>query len=504
MSQKSLTTALIFVLCSALIAFAYIARKPLCIDSKVVEKIDRVTVEVAAEAYRCGLGRHVSYDESLALKLPDLGRRLAQLERFFDDLSSIQQRVHISIYQGERDNFYKIQDHHILIGEKLVHQSDILERAILKIWLREKISASVLLLPTFENLFEDLFYFAAMGNRMQTKSRWPFALKNLKSYCRSTYMAPEHIATCSQLSSEDLQSDQEIVLHSLRPLLAESLLSGYSQLKADQKLQILRGVLKLSSEWKTNKKEIRVSSAKMHEQVYLAAQEIETVLENLSHWAEGNDNLRQLAQLFEQELSLRGYSQSGSSTYVDYLFIPQDGMEYTKEFIGGLSKTIEGHPQILTTVFSDDRLQFLPSQDWIDQKLFSNLRAHRAIITTCEVPNYSKLVALAQKAEKVLIVHQCLDVENLKFSGYLKSGVEGFAQENPQVSFVQLHMPSLLQAWKGEGENPIPLLMSQNWRSPVFQKLGWQSPRWDEKLKIYKPQSAIEAVEAFRLKPNNL
>ncbi|GIL17547.1 MAG: hypothetical protein BroJett040_12980 [Oligoflexia bacterium] len=502
MSQKTVTSALIFVLCSALIAFAYIARKPLCIDSKIVEKIDRVSVEATSEAYRCGLGHHVPFDEKLYSILPDLARRLSHFERLFEDVSPLKYRIQISLLEGDRDRTYKVQDHHIFLGTKLLQQPGVLEKAVIKVWLQEKIAPAVLAVPTFEGIFEDLYYNAVTGEKTTTQSRWPFVLKNLRSYCRSATLAPEHIATCSQANEGQLQSDLEIVLPSLRPLITESLVSAYSQLNAEERIQLLHGLLAEAQQWKTQKKEIVFSSALMHEQVYLAAQEVEMVLDNLLRWGRDIPTLLKLGQLFEQELGLRGYSQSGAATYVDYIFIPQDGLEFSKEFTTDLSAAADRRPGLMAALFVGNKLQFLPNLETIDQALFSNIRAHRAVLLSCEVPSHDKLLFLAKKSEKLLVVHQCLELEKLKFNGYFSHGIEGFARENPNVSFIQLHMPSLLQAWHSGGANPLPLIMSQNWRDPFFQKLGWQTPRWDQQLKIYKPQSAIEAVEAYRLKPS--
>jgi hypothetical protein len=105
-----------------------------------------------------------------------------------------------------------------------------------------------------------------------------------------------------------------------------------------------------------------------------------------------------------------------------------------------------------------------------------------------------------------LYVYFCGAFSKLKLRNYFYKGYAGFAEDNPDVGFIQIHLPSLLQAWRMRGESPLPALASQNINEsssdPFFAKIGWKKPIWDSSYKMFKTQSVIQAIEAYRPLPN--
>ena len=123
-------------------------KKPLCIDSNIVYKINNIKADITETIYSCNQFKKVPFSIYLYENLNSLEARLYRLEAVLTQLS-INDKYQIAI-----DNINKTQlselNNGIQIGIDLL-ATDRLERALLQLTLKNKLNTSnIIFLETFE------------------------------------------------------------------------------------------------------------------------------------------------------------------------------------------------------------------------------------------------------------------------------------------------------------------------------------------------------------------
>ena len=137
MKSKLVAPLLVIVFFVSLAVFVTLSKRPICIDSRVVERIDRLTDEGMKTAWKCSIGKTVAFDEKFQRFMPEINRQMALVERFFEVAGPLSKPVHITWLEGLNDTI-RIQGAQIFISQKLLLTTDQLSRAVLRLWLREK------------------------------------------------------------------------------------------------------------------------------------------------------------------------------------------------------------------------------------------------------------------------------------------------------------------------------------------------------------------------------
>ena len=94
-------------------------KRPLCIDSRVVERIDRLSNQDSDTIYRCALNKETPYSEYFGQQVRELGSRIQSTERVLESLEPFYKKVQITIME-DHPYLYRIQGHHLYIGPKLL------------------------------------------------------------------------------------------------------------------------------------------------------------------------------------------------------------------------------------------------------------------------------------------------------------------------------------------------------------------------------------------------
>jgi hypothetical protein len=123
---------ILFVLLSVLVLMT---KKPLCIDSKLVYRIDRVSSDGVHEAYSCQANRKVEYDEKLASFIREVSSQTSHLQSLF---SSDFLPVRVTILQGMQ-NVVRVQHDEIFLSQDQLENTTQLQRNLMKIWLRQNL-----------------------------------------------------------------------------------------------------------------------------------------------------------------------------------------------------------------------------------------------------------------------------------------------------------------------------------------------------------------------------
>lgn len=96
-------TALSF-LCFGLLSLFVVqmTRRPLCIESKVVERIDRLGVQGTDTVYRCAVNRETPFSTYFSEQSRDLTYRIQKTERLLESIEPFERKVQLTISESQR------------------------------------------------------------------------------------------------------------------------------------------------------------------------------------------------------------------------------------------------------------------------------------------------------------------------------------------------------------------------------------------------------------------
>jgi hypothetical protein len=114
--------------------------------------------------------------------------------------------------------------------------------------------------------------------------------------------------------------------------------------------------------------------------------------------------------------------------------------------------------------------------------------------------NMKETLNLAERFQRVLVVGNCSQELVRNYEGFVNRGAEGFALQNTSLSFVQLHLPSLVIRKDEIADAPdlFRALETSEGQNPVVQALGWQEIRWHKQMNAYSPRAFVDGIEWFR------
>lgn len=497
------TGILVATLMIFIVVFAYLARRPLCIDSKLVERIDSQSGSQVSTAFRCSLHKHVPYDSTLANLMKDLDRDLHRLERYFEWLGPLQKRISLIIVQGE-GHFFELNDHEIKISESVLRSQGQLEKAFFRIWFRERTNAMVQSQSLIEESLTDFLYYTFSGDldiqvpekglylNQDIEAKWPQVLTNLKGYCQSLWSRLEDQRICGDMGSF---SNDEILPQTLRPLITQALIESYQNLETQNRIDFLKSLSVSLSQLEVNEKDFGMSSFNSPQQNYhQAVSQLENWTYFLNQMKSKSLVSQKLSTLFEISLRRRGFDQNSPYPSLDILIFTDGLRENQKQDV---LKQIENAKEDFIGIESKDSIQMSFLSEPLNLKLLGEVRAKTGVLFHCGSLDSYRMRSLSRKVQKLLYVNSCGD-QKITLSGFLKNGVTSFARQNPKLKFAQLHLPSLMMALpKMSGQNPIYLIGAN--KKDSLKALGWREPSFDESIQAYRAQSAIEIVDWFRL-----
>ena len=502
------TGSLIVVFCVAVIAFAYVSRRPLCIDSKLVEKIDRVTESGTHTAYRCALRKHVPYDGKLKKITRNFGQRLVPVERFLEYLGNFHGRISLTLLKSS-ETYFKIRDHEIYATEELLNSPGQLEKAVMKIWLRDQMQNLALENSLSEEVLSDFLWTTLKGRLdlydpvtrlnlgQEPLTLWPETLKNSAEVCQSPWWAAKSAVICQALRTTK-ESDSQIDLDSMRPLLTQSLNSAYKKIPAAQKIAWLQAFAKNLPHFQLPE------GAEKTTHDFSQAQRV--VGQWISSFRLVDENF---GNLFAHELAYHNFHDLTAMVHFSALIIFD---QTSKEGQDLVEKDLQSFEQShLIGYKNGQQVQFSSHGVSVLLEDLGAWQADKIVMISCGSPQIEKLQDLAVQADRLLFVDLCQNKGNLDVVSYLKEDAQTFAARNKNVNFIEFHLPSLKLALQkvdinaAQKNNWIADLLNENPKdktkkvSILTEALGWQEPIYHSQEKAYRSQSAIEAINWYRM-----
>lgn len=152
-----------------------------------------------------------------------------------------------------------------------------------------------------------------------------------------------------------------------------------------------------------------------------------------------------------------------------------------------------------------DNFFLLPGGTRLSSADLKRIRARAVIWDGCTAPDVQDVVGFPVNTDRALVVENCkAEADVAHYRSFIRYGVEGFALDNPDRKFVQVHRPSLEFAMERgwiRAQSFISGLIGQGRPAEGDRKLGLSEANWNPQMKAYRVLGAVEAVEWFRPSP---
>ncbi|MFN7727957.1 MAG: hypothetical protein ACK5P7_02245 [Bdellovibrio sp.] len=493
---------------TALVALAWVSRPSFCLDSKLVEKVDKVGLGPDQSLPSCFVSRDTSYSGDLAEIKALIEPRLSRLEKELQFFGVEARPIRLSVVDSF-DPLVRVHPSHLIMSRSVLGQNQLFEKAFVLSLLMQKSRTSPHLMNAddvaWAEVFSDLFLAFTQGDLdlrdpvlnqqiawQGPQIEWPLALKTAPAYCQEAWRSMLHLSACEQglLNGEDL-------FVSLRPLIGKALFDGLEKQPLDERVQFFRNTFKDWSSMQIQKYSFGSSVGSPAEQQFAdAASSLENWLKNFKVWGGASPAWKKMARQFNTELQARGFGVDSRALVVDLIVV---GSEDEKEpLLQKLAELALQDPSKKILYLSDKEARLLPDVKPFPRSWLKGLQARQAMLIQCRIPSVERLKTMADTVERLLVVRDCQSPMALEFKVLLTGGLDAFVSANPNMKFVQFHLPSLKSALAKQNLNPIPLLEEKRWASPFFLNIGWEKPEWDKRLKVYRARAAIDAIEMYR------
>jgi hypothetical protein len=510
MNSRWILPFLVASLCVLTLSMVYLSRRPLCIDSKIVERIDRGSESV----FQCSQNHHVPFSIYFNEYLPRIEARVQQVESFLNRIAPMNSRLRLVIVTDKPASFL-IKDNTIYIGEAMLEARGHLEKALLKKWYRENSVNLFAYEGLFEEVFTDFSIYLIKGSLkiedpfrgVQTKlngSRWPQVLKSTQAYCQSPWKRSEHYELCRNTKNRtDLRSDQILEL-SVRPLLVSAWIQAYKGMSFKDQYHFVRLLRELISTDHIPDLPLVRTGGVIPESDPLA--EASEAVKNISYFltssylTQYSEAHRVFITLVANNLGRFGFSESFGGAFFDVLFITDTKILPNSELFQHFLSLSKKNPAVKIALKDKESLWMLPSVYPVQWNSLESLRAERTVYSKCGHYDFKFVWGFANVTDKLMIINGCGD-KKIDMTDYIKDGAEGFGAQNKNVGFIQFHIPSLLMRKDqlSHVENVADLVSRREIDNPVFQSLGWREIKYSEKAGAYQPKSAVDGIEWFKV-----
>ncbi len=512
----------------------YSARRPLCIDSKVVERIDRLGVQSTDLVYRCAVNKDVRFNTYFNENARVISQRIGAVERFLESIEPFKRKMQITILE-DRPYLFRIQDHQIFIGQALFEADGHLEKALAKVWYRERADSFFINQTLMEEVFTDFLVYGSDGalkieNPLSKKEtdfsdfHWPYVIKSAAGYCDSPWKFSEHVSLCAALIAvlkpqEEIQSLKDVVTeYSLRPLLTHAWISSFQTLPFRDQGAFLKGLPRLLRETHSPELPIVLGPAASDISRSDVLSEAASSVKNMNSFISTSQLIHDSAAYksflvgLNYHLRASGFNDKFAEATFDLLFVSEQPLSNKSKIYTQLKELALTHPHLHIALRDSENVWMLPASFPIPLSSLSPYHAQKTVVEKCGAFNFSYVLKFADITEKLLVVDVCrgpsanptigkVADQELKYSQYLLDGVQGFGQQNQGVTFIQFHLPSLVmkQTQLSSLENLYDLVQKHELTNPVFKSLGWQEVKWNESVKAFQPKAFVDGIEWFRV-----
>lgn len=204
--------------------------------------------------------------------------------------------------------------------------------------------------------------------------------------------------------------------------------------------------------------------------------------------------LSSIASLYSE----KNFYNTISSTFFDVIYFKENldwaNLAKDKEY----SKIKKSN---LNIAFSDFKNMVIsPLDKQISNNSFYSFKAKLVLVEFCQKITLGKILDFAKYTDRLILTYNCKSNSYRKLDQLLDKGANGFALQNPDIPFIQFHLPSLMM--KKElldlNKEVFDYVIARDIKNPVYQLFGWRELNWDELSKSYHPKAYVDAISVFR------
>ncbi len=495
-------------------------KKPVCIDSLVVERLDTVStvgvLNTTETAYSCSANVMVPYSKNVIQTEEIVTRKIKNIASVLNSIQNFKKKIHL-IVRYDQPLMFEIKNiatnSQLQIGSSLLNADGHLQRGLIKIWLRENMPKQFIQATLFEESISDLIYYSVNGDlsiedpltSIKTKlgsAQWPQVLKGTEAYCESAWRSSEHFYLCGQLQMQTNEALAGQMLNlSLRPLVTSSLINSYKNLNFRNQQELISHIDQFLQKRDLN-------SEQMIGQILKDPNPLKQGILNVKNFSEvfvasdliAKPEFKQLYSGLTNELQSAGFSDSFAEAYFDYIVEVPDEVSVQSSFFKNLESAAKKNLNLQIAIKDQRQIWILPSRTALPLSAFDRIKSRQNIYFACSSLKEIKIEQFFNQTEKLMLVKGCDQTQDYKFSKLFESGLKEFIRQNDKLKFVQFHIPSLEMKQKelAHVNNFFELVENRDVNRQEFRTLGWTQIQWSDELYAYKPKANIEAIEFFR------
>ena len=465
---------LLFISSSVLVV---LAKKPLCLDSNLISRIEKWGSHGKSVAFACTKSKWIPFDESFQNLFPDLERKLRPLESLLGSTSANLPKVEVILLENEKDTI-RIQSQdkisRLYISKDFWFQSDIWLESLARIWVRTQNATIDLKETVLEGAFANFLQLEAGGGQ-RISTPW---IQNLRT-SQDRLVAGSVSSSLGTIFFESLKTLSVAESTQVQAEIPRFLETAGNSEKVLREDEVLPGLVELTDQVERTL-------------IMLDRHQAKSAASNLA-WEKWVN-------------AVHSRFQGPKSKFIDLILIGSDLENQTEELLNAARKL--SNPQNSWALVSGGRIYFSGASEGLPLNLVPPLRSFQLTYLGCKDPSFDFsgsanptnkwLTSLLGTSEKVFLGHFCGTLSQVHFGGLLKGGFQEFAKENPNMSFVQMHPGSLPKEMLGKTSEIMTSVLNKKWEDPALLGLGWERPQWDQQIRAFRARSVIDAVQAFR------
>ncbi len=478
----------------------WMGRRPLCIESRVVSKIDILKGGEQETVYRCGYNKEVKYSPFIWSQLNRINRAIFRVERY--DLWFKNNLKNLYIYLDfDNPKVFVNTGSALRLGIDLFNNDVWLDRSFLKGVLGQHLSQA----PTVEDrvsmelLVDLLLYLRGRPVPLDTENddellRWPSTLQSISGYCKSAWVMLEHLNFCSQSNLPAAAISMRPTDLSLHALFSQALKEALMEMQVNERLLIFQR-MSLSMDHIEDK--WRDIASRSNEDV-----DFEGVKDRFRALSDNFSVIDVLLKNWDVALLKRGYDEkSKGQLKFDVVLDLSSYPAVSDRLIDEVLKASRGQRKTLALKHAD-KIWVMPHRDPIELDELSEIHSETLVRTQCHLPSFKEAAAYVSTTKHLMVVQDCSEVSKIKFNQLMTSGIDGFAEENRTLSFVAFHLPSLVSP-TDQVLNEMHFRFEKT--SPglrfVESVYGWKQVIPQPATGAYKVLSDVDAIPTFRAPP---
>jgi hypothetical protein len=503
MSNRTVYSVSFIMLCLSLVALGYLSRKPFCISSKFVQSIDRVGKESSKSMPQCGSALRASYDENLKDYKNLIEDDLSELSSFFKWIGGVFPTIKINVLEYEQD-IYRLQGNQLFISKSLLRQPRKVSRSLIRLWIQsqtqDRLTVGTLLNESLTDFLEYLIHGELVltnDSQMQVVSdlselrywsRLPRFLMSPKDYCSSLWRMETDINFCKSTSESS-----GFAMHSLRPVVSQALISAFGQMNEFEKLAFYKKVTdfvsaqRLPSALVTQQESLALNRM----QLLSALEHVRNSIKNAEFKLQANQNLAAsvTSTLMDSALTKSEFVKIDLAVQVE---------KVSPKLAADLKSFAQTHKDIDVALITKEGIAVMPHLDLVPTSLWGPIAIAKKIWIQCGLVDSNKILANSKSVELLTAVDACED-ESLDVISFLEGGVKKFAMSNREVSFMNVHVPSLEYSLSKNKQSPVELAKENLWKKlSIKNNPAWKEPIFDQVLNAYSIEAEISAIDLFR------